>query len=1564
MENKKDLLSSFIFLLKKKFKENKIKLSLGKEHISRMSLELSFFKKNQQLIFDAIEFLKSKKTGGTLNKPNSFIFYLLGITKKEPDLSRSFDFKFELDKDQSRISPPDIDTDFDERDPIIEYLCGVYGEDHLALIGNNITFKPKAAIQFCAKALDVMKVKEPSDLKFRSENDQEAKRISKIMLNVPKMTLSDWLGENKKFKPPNRRIKEAMEKLKVEEKNYPDIFKSAKKIEGRLKSYGTHAAGVVISKNPIVKDVGLHFAKVKRELASGFILQEKQFNNWMTTQFDMKDIEDLGLLKFDFLQIDTLRQMTLTEELIKERKGVDKLDFDIDNIETNDPKVFKIVDDNMLEGIFQLTGDAIRGKDIPIRDKKTREILLDKKTNKPRTFHIKGVIEIIGCQDFNDIVVSNAIGRPGPLAGDVPKKYREGKDDPDGVIYAHPKLEPILKNTYGCLCISGEMEIFDHKTKKFTKIKDVKTADIQTQNENGDEIIVKNRKVIFNGEKECIRLKFEDGSYIDCTPDHKIWSEFGWVEAKDSIGKYLAFSKKQIIPDSKEKYSAGKARIIGMLLGDGILDKYRVVLCCKDYSYLDFFKKIVNKEFINVQTREYFHCRCNYIAATSGIPNHESEILKFNRKIGIQNCIAKTKHLPNYIFTASFEEKRQMLIGYLDTDGHIGIGKNNRVELSFKTISKRLAYETKKLLYSIGIFSFIYSYQNKVSKENCYQIEIKNKVFFIESILLNSNSLKINKIKDIYAFAINNKSCLEKSKHYSSYDRNKITKYIREKYLSYSKRRMQKEIGFGRSHFLKSQSLRIKESSIKTIPLEGYQDLKFLFLKATSIEEIGKQKVYDILNCGVEKRFNLFNGLVVSNCYQEQLIQMAMDLAGFSFAEADGLRKACGKKITEMLDDIEPKFRKGCKKNSIEESLVDELWQTCLDFGSYAFNKTLSFYEGILTVDGEKTIEELYKIKKEGMNLPSIYEPNGEEISILNVYDHGVVPMYKIKTSDGESVTCTMDHKFLTEDGICDLKRILAFGIKIIKNEKINKKQMPRMLQSFPDEKRTRETQKELSEMGREKKENKFKEDKKTNLSRLFKGNNGTEEFCKAQKEMLKVEKAEISKSQRPKQNKQQESMGNVLPRSRKEREMEKKNLYYNKRNNNWEPGRKKKKIKFNERFEHKKQRKIQRNICKNSNKNLREKRYSISKSFEVKKMERRKSGRFLQKVHTSVEKQKCMALKTRKIFKKYFGSNGTQTQPNDKKQKFLYKIQTQANRFFRQRKQNNSGIRRRTTFQKKLQNMENMENKRRGTMDEGSKFKHRIMCEKVLDNPNFLRYMAVSRPKIQNIPNEASSQLHKKGKKERNCNKNWKKVSVVGCEYVGKIQGFDIEVEQKDHLYCLNNGIITQNSHSTSYGFIGYQIAYLKAYYPTEFICAILTSEAQKSDDKLEESINNFKKEYPQLKIFPPNINKSKLTYCPNADFEIISPFVSIKGIGTRASESIISKRPEDGFASALDFLILIDRSAVDSKTIELLLANDALEEFGNKNEIGAEIMKYERIKNASTKKGKKINKNIINLF
>jgi len=419
----------------------------------RLIKELNFIKNKPTIINDIYNLIniKNEKGIGTQNKCNSFILYFVELTSKKANLDKEFGFLYQIDKDQSRASPPDIDIDFEERETLLKHLCDLYGKNNIALIGNIGTYGPKASIQLAAKAMDITKTNKIEDKRFSSENNKEGIRLSKMISNLP-ISLETWLGDDPNYKPPNKRIKDSIRMLREERDKNPEIFKAASMLEGKIRSFGTHAAGVVISSEDITDSIPLTNSSIKKNLKfnSGVEWEEGISTfDLMTTQFDMAEVEEMGLLKFDFLQISNLKRLSMAINLIKERYG--KIDFDIDKLEMNDEKVFKLINEMKLEGLFQISGDAFIGKDYPLFDKKTGEKLLHKtgaKKGKQKVFHSKGVMEIIGCSDFNDIVVPNAIGRPGPLALNVPEKYAEGKKNPSMVSYLHPSLEPILKDTY------------------------------------------------------------------------------------------------------------------------------------------------------------------------------------------------------------------------------------------------------------------------------------------------------------------------------------------------------------------------------------------------------------------------------------------------------------------------------------------------------------------------------------------------------------------------------------------------------------------------------------------------------------------------------------------------------------------------------------------------------------------------------------------------------------------------------------------------------------------------------------------------------------------------------------------------------------------------------------------------------------------------------------------------------------------------------------------------------------------------------------------------------------
>ncbi len=477
----KKLFDDFVSLIKEELSK---KPKLKPEEKTRLEEEIKFIALHESIYEDFMCFLELKKTGkiGNKNNPNSILFYLLGITSKKPDISKDFRFSYTLDKDSSRVSPPDVDIDFEKRDEILTYLCNKYGDDHVALIGVSIGYKPKAAVQMVAKALNLTNSQRDGDKRFSSENDQEAKRISKIMPDIPDMGLKQWLGKDPKFKPKNSLIESAMELLEIEQKKFPAVFKYAEELEGKIKSHGTHPAGVVISKDPIDKDIPLHYTKVFKQdnlidndielLNEEVIINNKRLP---ITQYDMKEVEELGLLKFDFLQIETLRQIKfLIRNLIpnfdfkgkitdKNKKLItieeDKtysLNFDIDNLDTKDKNVLKTIDELKLEGLFQLSGKVFKSHYYQDKNWNTGELLFEE-DGSPKMKYQKGLIEVIGCNSFEDIVVSNAIGRPGPLKSKVHHEYAKNKKNQDKIVYLHPKLEEILKPTYSLLCYQEQL---------------------------------------------------------------------------------------------------------------------------------------------------------------------------------------------------------------------------------------------------------------------------------------------------------------------------------------------------------------------------------------------------------------------------------------------------------------------------------------------------------------------------------------------------------------------------------------------------------------------------------------------------------------------------------------------------------------------------------------------------------------------------------------------------------------------------------------------------------------------------------------------------------------------------------------------------------------------------------------------------------------------------------------------------------------------------------------------------------------------------------------------------
>ncbi len=349
----------------------------------------------------------------------SLTLYCLGITNLDPI---EHDLLFERFLNPERISPPDVDMDFDydRRDEIFKYVIDKYGDDHCAKIGTYMTLKARAVIRYVAKALDIgndweryqnAKQQHPdSSIEMTKQSLNMADIIAKSIPNGPNVTVESALKDSPEFASYM--------------KKYPLLLKCAKKLEGKVSSAGVHAAGIVVCKNLIHNHVPIRESKGQ-----------------ICSQFDGPEVEELGLLKFDFLGLTTLTIIDKAQKMYEQRH--DKK-LNLDNLTPNDKDVFALLNGkkkNMdTRGIFQFEGDGI-----------------------------SGLLNLIRVDTFDDMVVANALYRPGPLGGGVHKLYADYKHGRQPIKPLHPKMGELLKKTYSIMCYQEDLMKVSQELAGFTK---------------------------------------------------------------------------------------------------------------------------------------------------------------------------------------------------------------------------------------------------------------------------------------------------------------------------------------------------------------------------------------------------------------------------------------------------------------------------------------------------------------------------------------------------------------------------------------------------------------------------------------------------------------------------------------------------------------------------------------------------------------------------------------------------------------------------------------------------------------------------------------------------------------------------------------------------------------------------------------------------------------------------------------------------------------------------------------------------------------------------------------
>ncbi len=352
------------------------------------------------IVWDFIKFAKEKGIPvgpGRGSAAGSLVAWALGITEIDPI---KYNLLFERFLNPERVSMPDIDVDFcrDRREEVIRYVQEKYGKDQVAQIITFGTMASRAAVRDVGRVCGIPY--------------QEVDKIAKL---IPQSVTKEIdLKTAIEITPPLKDAYETNPQIR-------ELLNIAMKLEGLARHASVHAAGVVIAPGPLTEYTALY--------------RGSKGDETITTQFDLESIEKVGLLKFDFLGLDTLTIIDKTQKYIKEMVP----DFDINNIPLDDKETYKLLASGRTAGVFQLESSGMR------------ELLIKLEPDR-----------------FDDLIALVALYRPGPLGSGMVEDFIKRKKGFVPVKYELPELKDILEETYGVILYQEQVMRISNRIAGFT----------------------------------------------------------------------------------------------------------------------------------------------------------------------------------------------------------------------------------------------------------------------------------------------------------------------------------------------------------------------------------------------------------------------------------------------------------------------------------------------------------------------------------------------------------------------------------------------------------------------------------------------------------------------------------------------------------------------------------------------------------------------------------------------------------------------------------------------------------------------------------------------------------------------------------------------------------------------------------------------------------------------------------------------------------------------------------------------------------------------------------------
>jgi len=668
------------------------------------------------------------------------------------------------------------------------------------------------------------------------------------------------------------------------------LLDTAKRVEGLARHASTHAAGVVIAPGPITD-----YAPLAR-------LGDNDIN----TQYSMEWVERVGLLKMDFLG---LRTLTVLEAAAQEIRRTADPQFKIENIPLDDPKTYEALSAGQTTGVFQLESAGMR-----------RYIAELKPTR------------------IEDVIAMVALYRPGPM--DWINDFIAGKHGRRNITYLHPKLEPILQETYGIACLKDDTLVWMADGSK-KAIRDVAVGDMILTSSSLSIRPARAARVWPSGKRRILRITLSTGTVIECSEDHRFPTPNGVAEARALLHRgsnkhhYSYTDHNSMLFEawqtSKNNAAVGvgmlKAYLLGMFVGDGNLkSRGSKTICTSSERNAKHIANLLRWAF-HCDARVYFHTRAWYVYPIFGGPKRTRLSAWLDEIYGNNTWEARSpeKHLPSNSVDWPEGDRIALLRGLWDSDGsYASIGAY------FRSTSPRLIKQVAQLLSSLKISYYVRHNSVHVKDQSRFTDLINGPLLQdkIVSTARERNALAVGTAElwsrlgtALVDTDVNARKCLERA---STAEMIKVVP---------SSGYLTRIAGFWDAYRGAYQDLYLKDARPVSID---------------SVEGLGEHECFDLQMEDQTNPYFIANGIITHNCYQEQVMQMCRDLAGYSASQADEMRKVIGKKIKEKIPIERKKFINGCMNNGLDEQLATKIWQFIEPFAGYGFNKAHSVCYGLL----------------------------------------------------------------------------------------------------------------------------------------------------------------------------------------------------------------------------------------------------------------------------------------------------------------------------------------------------------------------------------------------------------------------------------------------------------------------------------------------------------------------------------------------------------------------------------------------------------------------------------------